>query len=210
MSILRWSSQIQLRIGNAPLFDPILHAIRASSALSHGPTLSATDKGDATARTFKLTVNFFPSMAKLVDGSIQNIERDTIVKWEVEFTEIDPQVLQNMGETAVKKWVEKIGENIVWGPEQEVSLLRFDDWKGEYARIEDGEQIVEEIDRQNGWISKWANFFAELVDLNIFLKVGYVPSQLAAQMVDDDWASQRQITPMFTGEVTVIGGLIKM
>ena len=59
-------------------------------------------------------VNFFPSKAKLVDGSIQNIERDTIVKWEVEFTEIDPQILQNMGETAVKKWVEKIGENIVW------------------------------------------------------------------------------------------------
>ena len=50
----------------------------------------------------------------------------------------------------MKKWVEKIGENIVWGPEQEVSLLRFDDWKGEYVRIEDGEQIVDEIDRQNG------------------------------------------------------------
>ena len=25
-------------------------------------------------------------------------------------------------------------------------------------RIEDGEQIVEEIDRQNGWTSKRANF----------------------------------------------------
>ena len=150
-----------------------------------------------------MTVNFFPSKAKLVDGSIQNIERDTIVKWEVEFTEIDPQVLQNMGEKAVKKWVEKIGENIVWGPEQEVSLLRFDDWKGEYVRIEDGEQIVEEIDRQNGWTSKRANFFAELVDLNIFSKVGYVPSQLAAQMVDDDWATQRPLIPMCT-ELTVI------
>ena len=131
----------------------------ASSAFSHGLTLSATDRGDAAARTVELTVNFFPSKAKLVDGSIQNIERDTIVKWEVEFTEIDPQVLQNMGETAVKKWVEKIGENIVWGLEQEVSLLRFDDWKGEYVRIEDGEQIVEEIDRQNGWTSKRAIFF---------------------------------------------------
>ena len=94
MGILRWSRQIQLRIGNAPLSDPIFHAIRgvASSALSHGLTLSATDRGDAAARTFELTVNFFPSKAKLVDGSIQNIERDTIVKWEVEFTEIDPQV----------------------------------------------------------------------------------------------------------------------
>ena len=57
----------------------------------------------------------------------------------------------------------KIRENIVWGPEQ--------DWKGEYVRIEDGEQIVEEIDRQNGWTSKRANFFAELVDLNIFRRL---------------------------------------
>jgi hypothetical protein len=81
--------------------------------------------------------------------------------------------------------------------------VRFDDWKGEYVRIEDGEQIVEEIDRQNGWTSKRANFFAELVDLNIFSKVGYVPSHLAAQMVDDDWASQRPLIPMFT-ELTVI------
>ena len=70
-------------------------------------------------------------------------------------------------------------------------------------RIEDGEQIVEEIDRQNGWTSKRANFFAELVDLNIFSKVGYVPSQLAAQMVDDDWATQRPLIPMCT-ELTVI------
>ena len=82
--------------------------------------------------------------------------------------------------------MEKIGENIVWGPEQEVSLLRFDDWKGEYVRIEDGEQIVEEIDRQNGWTSKRANSFAELVDPNIFSKVGYESSHLDAQMVDDD------------------------
>ncbi|KAE8780289.1 hypothetical protein D1007_46562 [Hordeum vulgare] len=105
--ILRWSRQIQLRIG------------------------------DAAARTFELTINFFPSKAKLVDGSIQRIERDTIVKWEVELTDIDSQVLHNMGEKAVKKWVEKIRESIVLGPEQEVSLLRFDDWKGEkkfYAR----------------------------------------------------------------------------
>ena len=64
MGILRWSRKIQLRIGNAPLSNPI------SSALSHGLTLSATDRGDATAQTFELTVNFFPSKAKLVDGSI--------------------------------------------------------------------------------------------------------------------------------------------
>ena len=53
----------------------------------------------------------------------------------------------------MKKWVEKIGENAVWGPEQEVSLLQFDDSKGEYVRIEYGEQIVDEIDRQNDWTS---------------------------------------------------------
>ena len=46
-------------------------------------------------------------------------------------------------------------------------------------------------------------FFSELVDLNIFSKVGYVPSQLAAQMVDDDWATQRPLIPMCT-ELTVI------
>ncbi|KAE8785417.1 hypothetical protein D1007_40906 [Hordeum vulgare] len=108
-----------------------------------------------------------------------------------------------MGEKAVKKWVEKIGEDIVWGPQQEVSPLLFDDWKGEYVRIEDGEQIVEEIDRQNGWTSKQPNFFAQLIDLNIYLKVRYVPSHLAAQMVDDDWASQRPLIRMFT-ELTVV------
>ena len=120
--------------------------------------LAATNRGDAAARTSELTIEFFPSKAKLVDGSIKNIERDTIVKWKVEFTEIDPKVLQNMGQKVVKNWVEKIWENIIWGPEQEVSLLRFDDWKGEYGRIEDGEQIAEEIDLQNGWTSKRAIF----------------------------------------------------
>ena len=59
-------------------------------------TLATTNRGDAAARTFELMIEFFPSKEKLVDGSIQNIERDTIVKWEVEFTDIDPQVLQNM------------------------------------------------------------------------------------------------------------------
>ena len=46
-------------------------------------------------------------------------------------------------------------------------------------------------------------FFAELVDLDIFSKVGYVPSRLAVQMVDDDWATQRPLIPMCT-ELTVI------
>ena len=49
-------------------------------------------------------------------------------------------------------------------------------------------------------------FHVELVDLKSNSKVGYVPSKLASQMVDDDWASQRQIMLMFTGEVIVIEG----
>ena len=131
------------------------------------------------ARTFEYAVTFFPSTAKLVDGSMENIERDTVVKWEVDCAEIDPTELQKMEEKAVRKLVEKIGETVVWGPEQEVSLLRYDDFKGEYVRIEDGEQIIDEIDRQEGWASLRFDFFAELVDLNIDSKVGYVPSHLA-------------------------------
>ncbi|KAE8803949.1 hypothetical protein D1007_20105 [Hordeum vulgare] len=72
-----------------------------------------------------------------------------------------------MEENAVRKLVEKIGETVLWGPEQEVSLLRYDDFKGEYVRTEDGEDIVVDIDRQEDWASLRAEFFAELVDLNI-------------------------------------------
>ncbi|KAE8793891.1 hypothetical protein D1007_31481 [Hordeum vulgare] len=126
--------------------------------------------GDA-AETFEFAINFFPSTTKLVDGSIQNIQRDTIVKWEVDCAEIDPNELQSMEEKAVRKLVEKIGETVIWGPEQEVSLLRYDYFKGEYVRIEDGEDIVDEIDRQEGWASLRAELFAELVDLNIDSKV---------------------------------------
>ncbi|KAE8808135.1 hypothetical protein D1007_15259 [Hordeum vulgare] len=101
--------------------------------------------------------------AKLGDGSLQDIEGDTIVKWEVELSEIDPQELHSMEEKAVRNVVAKIGESIFWGSR---------------AR--------------------------ELVDLKSDSKVGYVSSKLAAQMVDDDWASERQIMPMCTGEVTVL------
>ena len=82
--------------------------------------------------------------------------------------------------------VDKIRESVVWGPEQEVSLLRFDDWKGEYVRIETGEQMVDEIDERDGWRSKSAMFLAELIDLKSDSRVGYVPSKLASQMVEDD------------------------
>ena len=125
------------------------------------------------------------------------------MKWEVDCAEIDPNEIQSMEEKAVRKLVEKIGETVLWGPEQEVSLLRYDDFKGEYVRIEDGEDIVVEIDRQEGWASLRAEFFAELVDLNIDSKVGYVPSHLAMQKADDDWASQRHIVPIIT-DLTVI------
>ena len=104
----------------------------------------------------------------------------------------------------MKNVVEKIGESIFGGPEQEVALLRFDNWKGEYVRIEYGEDMVDEIDGQDGWTTKQTMFHAELVDLKTDSKVGYVPSKLASQMVDDDWASERQIMPMCTGEVTVL------
>ena len=96
-------------------------------------------------------MEFLPSKAKLGDGSMQDIEGDTIVKWEIDFAEIDPQELQSMEEKAVKNVVEKIGESIFLGPEQEVALLRFDNWKGEYMRIEDGEEMVDKsIDKMAG------------------------------------------------------------
>ena len=82
--------------------------------------------------------------------------------------------------------VEKIGDSVVWGPEQEVSLLRFDDCKCDYVRVETGEHIVDEIDERNGWTSKTVLFLAELIDLKPDSRVGYVASKLAAQMVEEE------------------------
>jgi hypothetical protein len=62
---------------------------------------------------------------------VRNIERDTIVKWEVEFREIDPQELHNMEERAVRNVVEKLGKSVIWGPKQEVLLYGLKKWKGE-------------------------------------------------------------------------------
>jgi hypothetical protein len=106
-----------------------------------------------------------------------------------------------MEERAVKNVVEKLGESVIWGPRQEVSLLRFKNWKGEYVRIESGEEMVDEIDRQDGWTTKEATFRAELVDLKSYSKVGYVASKLASQMLDDAWASRSLVVPIRT-EVT--------
>jgi hypothetical protein len=47
--------------------------------------------------------------------------------------------------------------------------------------------VVDAIDRQGGWTTKRATFHAELVDLKYDSRVGYVPSKLALQMVEDDW-----------------------
>ncbi|KAE8774030.1 hypothetical protein D1007_53654 [Hordeum vulgare] len=106
---------------------------------------------------------------------IENIQRDTIVKWEVDCAEIDPNELQSMEEKAVRKLVEKIGETVLWVQSK----------------------------RQEGWASLRAEFFVELVDLNIDSKVGYVPAHLAMQKANDDWASQRHIVPIIT-DLTVI------
>jgi hypothetical protein len=41
-------------------------------------------------------------------------------------------------------------------------------------------------------------FLAELIDMKSDSRVGYVPSKFACQMVDDDWAAQRQVMPIVT------------
>ncbi|KAE8803788.1 hypothetical protein D1007_20300 [Hordeum vulgare] len=141
------------------------------------PALHSSAPAAATAEESSFSVAAEPPFGgggHDVDGSIQNIQRDTIVKWEVDCAEIDPNELQSMEEKAVKKLVEKIGKTMLWGPEQE-----------------------------EGWASLRAEFLAELVDLNIESKVGYVPSHLAMQKADDDWASQRHIVPIIT-DLTVI------
>ena len=119
-----------------------------------------------------MSVKNFISKVKLADGSLRNIEHDTLVSWEVDFAEIDPQDLAKQEEKAVRNVVEKIGESVPWGPQQEVALLRFEEWKGEYVRMEDGEELVNEIDRQDGWTSKRVTFLAELVDLKSDSRVG--------------------------------------
>ena len=66
---------------------------------------------------------------------MRNIDRDTVVRWEVDCADMDPQELQIKEEKAVRIVVEKLGQSILWGPVQEVSLLRFNDYKGEYVII---------------------------------------------------------------------------
>jgi hypothetical protein len=103
-----------------------------------------TNREDS-APTFAIIVEFFPCKVKLGDGSIRDIERDKTVRLDVEFSDIDRQELQSLEEKAVKNLVETIGESVFWGPNQEVSLLRLDNWKGQYVRIEYGEQMIAEL-----------------------------------------------------------------
>ena len=148
-------------------------------------------------------MEFFPCKAKLSDGSVQDIDRDTTVRLDVELADFDPQELENMEEKAVSNLLERIGESVVWGPEQEVSLQRFDNHKGEYVRIEDGEAMVAEIDQQEGWESKQVTFYAEIIDLQTHSRVGYVPSKMAAQVEDDEWVSRKKMLALLT-EPTVV------
>ncbi|KAE8779776.1 hypothetical protein D1007_47136 [Hordeum vulgare] len=180
---------------NASMFVPVTHSVVGGVDLANFGSVMAVNSWSRVvsikngARVMRLMAHV---RRKLVDGSIQNIERDTIVTWEVEFTEIDPQVLQSMGEKAVKKCVEKIGESSVWGPEQEVPLLRFDDWEGEYVKIEDGEHIVEEIDRfaEEGQVAGTET--AAIIDWN---------------EVELDQPTDLVITPMHDIEMTKLFGI---
>ncbi|KAE8777592.1 rRNA N-glycosidase [Hordeum vulgare] len=147
---------------------------------------------------------FFPCKAKLSDGSVQDIYRDTSVRLDVELADVDPQELESVKEKAVGNLVERIGESIVWGPEQEVSVQRFDNYYGEYVRIKDGESMVAEIDQQEGWACKQVTFYAELIDLQTNSRVGYVASKMAAQLEDDVWVSQKNSMLALLTEPTVV------
>jgi hypothetical protein len=70
--------------------------------------------------------------------------------------------------------------------------------------------MIDEIARRDGWTTKEATFHAELVDLKLDSKVGYVSSKLASQMSDDAWASRSQVVPIRTeGTVLAEGQMLK-
>ena len=62
---------------------------------------------------FTITVQFFPCKARLADGSVRDIERDTTVRLDVDYSEMDPEDLQSMEEKAVQNLVQRIGEKVV-------------------------------------------------------------------------------------------------
>ncbi|KAE8793488.1 hypothetical protein D1007_31902 [Hordeum vulgare] len=169
---------------------PLPHCLALSAAMEH-PSLEACvlyHSADAAVGT---------------NITVQDIYRDTSVRLDVELADVDPQELESMKEKAVGNLVERIGESIVWGPEQEVSLQRFDNYYGEYVRIEDGESMVVKIDQQEGWACKQVTFYTEIIDLQTNSRVGYVPSKMAAQLEDDVWVSQKNMLALLT-EPTVV------
>jgi hypothetical protein len=78
-----------------------------------------------------------------------------------------------MEETAVGDMVEKLGESV--RIENGVKSKKYH-WGG-YVRIENGEDTVDKIDQQDGWIGKETTFRVELVDLKSGSKVGYMCPQ---------------------------------
>jgi hypothetical protein len=60
---------------------------------------------------------------------------------------------------------------------KKVSLLWFENWKGESVRIENGEDMVDAIDHQDDWIGKETTFCVELVDLKSDSNVRYLCPQ---------------------------------
>ncbi|KAE8778535.1 hypothetical protein D1007_48555 [Hordeum vulgare] len=133
-----------------------------SAMLTEGFTEFKEDNIAFTQKDY-VRLEFFSCKAKLVDGSIQDIPRDTFVRWDVDCRDIDPQELQNMEEKVVKNLVERIGESIVWGPDQEVSLLRFDNWKGCYVRIEDGEDMMADTE----WVAQKQMLLSMISELTV-------------------------------------------
>mgnify|MGYP005799542663 CR=1 FL=1 len=54
---------------------------------------------------------------------MRDIERDTIVKWEVECAEIDAQDIQSMEERAMRNVVEKFGKSNFLGSRARGSIV---------------------------------------------------------------------------------------
>ncbi|KAE8779784.1 hypothetical protein D1007_47144 [Hordeum vulgare] len=146
---------------------------------------------------------FFSAVVELLSRQRQSYCEDTTVRLDVELADVDPRELESMKEKAMGNLVERIGESILWGPEQEVSLQCFDNYYGEYVRVEDGESMVAKIDQQEGWAGKQVTFYAELIDLQTHSRIGYVPSKMAAHMEDDEWVSQKKMLALLT-EPTVV------
>ena len=107
--------------------------------------MATKNRGEDVAwQTFKFCIKFFPSRAMLVDGSTQDIERDMVVKWEVELEHVDPQELERMGEAAVRNLVEKMGRG--WFGDQTKKFLCYD--------LKNGKASMLGLREGNRWLMK--------------------------------------------------------